>query len=272
MAGVCMDITERKRAEEELTRHRDRLEELVAERTEALRNSQEQLRHSERLASIGTFAAGIAHEINNPLNHILLTAQFAQRFMRQEEYQDAFGTIAEAAQRGGHIVQNILKFAKADSTAKLPEDPNEVVRHAAAVAQTYLAGRSVNVDIRLAPALPPIEMNTTEIEQVMINLIKNAAESADGIVHVRIGTERDTDVVRLTVEDDGPGIPEEDLPYIFDPFFSTKRKSGGTGLGLSICHGIIADHRGSLTVDSKVGRGTTFRIELPVAGAADTGG
>ncbi len=263
MTGVCMDISERKAAEAELTRHRDHLQELVDEQTDALRQSLEQLRRSERLASIGTFAAGIAHEINNPLNSILLAAQCALRGPADQDSAEAFRIIAEAAQRGGRIVHGILTFARGIQTEKSPDSLNHAARRAADLVRGYLRPGAVAIETDLCSDLPSIEMNATEIEQVIINLVKNAAEAAERRTHVIIRTEACGDRVRLTVQDDGPGVPAEQLPFIFDPFYTTKQTTGGTGLGLSICHGIITEHGGTIGVESQVGAGTRFTIEFP---------
>lgn len=257
IVGVCTDVDERKRAEEELTRHRDRLEEIVAERTE-------QLQRSERLASIGTLAAGIAHEINNPLNSILLTANHAIRYGKPEEFPSAFKTISDEAQRGGQIVKGILKFAKEEKVAKMPGDLNEVVRHAMDLARSYADSSKLTIELDLSENLPQVPLSMTEMEQVIVNLIKNAAEATRGPIKVVLSTLVADGQVCLKVADDGPGMPPETIRYIFDPFFSTKRQAGGSGLGLSICHGIVLDHGGSITVDSKVGAGTTFTIKLPL--------
>lgn len=258
IVGVCTDVDERKRAEEELTRHRDRLEEIVAERTE-------QLQRSERLASIGTLAAGIAHEINNPLNSILLTANHAIRYGKPEEFAAAFKTISEEAQRGGQIVKGILKFAKEEKAPKMPGDLNDAVRHAVDLARSYADSANLTLELNLSDSIPPVPLSMTEMEQVIVNLIKNAAEASHGPVRIVLSTGLSDTHVWLKVSDDGPGMPPETIRYIFDPFFSTKRQSGGSGLGLSICHGIVLDHGGTITVESKVGSGTTFMIKLPLS-------
>jgi signal transduction histidine kinase len=239
------------------------LQELVDEQTDALRQSLEQLRRSERLASIGTFAAGIAHEINNPLNSILLAAQCALRGPADQDYAEAFRIITEAAQRGGRIVHGILKFARGIQTERSLDSLNDAVRRAADLVRGYLRAGIVGIELDLCSDLPSIEMNATEIEQVIINLVKNAAEAADRRVHVAVRTEACGDRVRLIVQDDGPGVPAEQLPFIFDPFYTTKQATGGTGLGLSICHGIITEHGGTIGVESQLGAGTRFTIEFP---------
>ncbi|MFN8389860.1 MAG: ATP-binding protein [Bdellovibrionota bacterium] len=265
--ALLTDITDRKKAEDELKQLNEALEQRVLERTRALKESQEQLRHSERLASIGTLAAGIAHEINNPINSILLAAQYALRYSGagDEKTRETFGTIKEEAQRCGKIIKSVLQFAKAEKTKKWPHDLNQVVRHAVDLAKNYIHADRLQVALDLSERIPPAVLNPTEIEQVIINLIKNATEAASGGVNVTIATSQVDDGLRITVTDDGPGISDEVLKHIFDPFYSTRRERGGTGLGLSIAHGIIADHGGSLSVNSMLGEGTEFVIDLRIA-------
>jgi C4-dicarboxylate-specific signal transduction histidine kinase len=259
------EITQRRDAETELARHRDRLEELVTQRTEALRQSLEQLRRSERLASLGTLAAGIAHEINNPLNAMLVAAQYARQASEPEEVREALDSIIEEGQRGGQIIRGILKFARADEPVRTPGDLNQAVRHAAELSSTYLEGHQLRLELELAEDLPPVLMNTIEIEQVIVNLIKNAVEAGGGHAHVTLSSAARNGHVVVTIHDDGPGIPPDVAARIFDPFFTTKLGKGGTGLGLSICHGIVSEHGGTISVLSQPGAGTTFTINLPAA-------
>jgi signal transduction histidine kinase len=254
---VATDLTERKQNE--------RLEVLVESRTEALRQSVEQLRRSERLASIGTFAAGIAHEINNPLNAILMTAEYALRFASGKDGGDALARIVAEARRGGEIVRGVLQFARQEHKERTRCHLNDVVRNSLDVARTYFAVSGLGLDLALADGLPEVLLNPIEIEQVIVNLVKNAVEAATGSVLVTVRTGADADAVVIEIEDDGPGIPEDVRPLVFDPFFSTRRKAGGTGLGLSICHGIVTSHGGSIGVRSTPGQGTVFTIRLPAA-------
>ncbi len=265
MIGVAMDVTARKLLEQELVNHQETLQQLVDERTN-------QLRRSERLASIGTLAAGIAHEINNPLNAILLTAECALRYGDRFDAREAFETIRTEAERCGRITKGVLKFSKNEKTAKWPACLNEVVQHALELARVYVAAPGLHLAAELADDLPQIVMNVTEIEQVVINLVKNAAEAAGGEVNVTLRTSLAGRFARLQVRDDGPGIPQEAISHIFDPFFSTKRAAGGTGLGLSMCHGIIRGHDGVIRVESKPGEGALFTIDLPLPRGERGGG
>jgi PAS domain S-box-containing protein len=268
LAGVCMDITERKRVQDELAAHRARLEELVMERTEELRASHERIRRSERLASLGTLAAGIAHEINNPINAILLSAQYARETIDDpatiKSLDEMLSGIMKEAKRCGAIVKNVLRFAKEEKAPKGACQLNDIVNRAVTLAKTYVQAPNLNIVAQVDPAVPPLMLNQTQIEQVLVNLVQNAVQAACGGVTVRLQSEVCSDCVRLIVSDDGPGIPQEKLLYIFDPFYSTRQNQGGTGLGLSIAHGIISDHGGSIDVISEVGCGTTFVLQFPL--------
>lgn len=264
--GLITDISERKRFEDQLRVLNEALEQRVEERTRALEESQERLRRSERLASIGTLAAGVAHEIRNPLNSILLVTQYALRYRNDIDpaLREMLGNVTNEAKRCAAIIKNILLFAKAERTERSRHDLNEVVRHACDLAKSYLGGEQAKINLNLSDAQIPVMLNPTEIEQVLVNLINNAAEATPNKVEIAIRSIVDGTTAKLTVEDDGPGIPEEIMQHIFDPFFSTKRTKGNTGLGLSLSHGIIVDHGGRMEVQSELGRGTMFSIELPV--------
>ncbi len=262
--SLITDISDRKQAEDDLKLLNEQLEARVVERTRQLKDSQERLRNSERLASIGTLAAGIAHEIRNPLNSILLITQVAGRYRGEvpKPIRDMFESVTTEAKRCAAIIKNVLLFAKAERTERTLQDVNEVIKHAVDLAKSYLGPGKTEVFLHLQDDPLPAELNSTEFEQVLINLINNASESSPGQVRIDISTVEIDQKVRITVSDNGPGIPEDILKHIFDPFFSTKRQKGNTGLGLSLSHGIIADHGGIMNVESTVGQGTTFTIEL----------
>jgi signal transduction histidine kinase len=258
VANVVTASTERQRMEEELAR---------SQREVALRATRERLRRAERLASLGTLAAGIAHEINNPANSILMTAEAARLASPPPELDQALAAIIEESERCGRIVNKVLDFARARPMEQRVENLNAVVEQAAATARRYLKGGQARIDLRLDSDLPPVRINATEMEQVFINLFQNAVDAApDGMVDITVVTSTLEDGrVRLTVSDSGPGMAPEVARQVFDPFFSTRRERGGTGLGLSMVHGIVEEHGGSIDVESKEGHGSTFVIELPPA-------
>ena len=259
---TALDITQRKQAEAQLAEHRDHLEELVRARTEALEASQAQLRRSERLASVGTFASGIAHEINNPMGAILLAAQTALSHSEMPPVVAAeLEEIVGQARRCGRIVRDLLEFARHGTTVKRADDLNQALEHAVSLLHKYAEQERASVELALTADLPPLWLNRTEIEQVVVNLVQNAVQARATRVTVR--SLADAGAILLQVDDDGSGIEPEVLSHLFDPFFSTRCDTGGTGLGLSIAHSIVRDHGATIDVQSTLGHGTSFTVRFP---------
>ena len=267
LRGFMIDITVRKHAEQDLARYRDKLEELVKERTAALESSHEELRRSERLASIGTLAAGIAHQINNPLGGILLAAQSAQESADSRvALASALGDIVSNTKRCGQIVRSVLRFARDGAIDKAPADLNAIVRSAAGQLSGPARECGAVIELALADALPPVTLNKTAIEEVIVNVLQNSLDAGGKRIVLR--TQSACDSARLTVRDDGRGVASEDQQHVFDPFFS-RRQGRGTGLGLSIAHGLVVEHGGSIDLESEPGGGTTVTVELPRAARDD---
>ncbi|UCG17566.1 MAG: PhnD/SsuA/transferrin family substrate-binding protein [Phycisphaerales bacterium] len=270
-----VDITDRKQAEEELAKHRDHLEELVEQRTKELESSREQLRHSERLASLGTLTAGIAHEINNPVGMIRLSAENALGLRDKPNGADlvdrALNKILGHAERCGQITRSMLQFARQEPTEKWPSTLNTAVGRAVEQVRADAVGRGIEFEVVLSSDLPDVLMNPIQVEQAFVNLIQNAVESSGPGTRITVLTESTPDAVRGTVSDHGRGMTAEEQARVFDPFFTTRFREGGTGLGLSIVHGIIAEHGGTIRVNSESGRGTTITVELPSSSRREGG-
>jgi len=277
-SAIIRDITRRIVIERELALHRDHLESVVHDRTQALMRSQERLRQSERLASIGALAAGIAHEINNPVGAIMLSADNARNRLRDisslEEAKELFdrtcSKIVSNAKRCGLIVKGVLQFARKQSTEKKPADINHIASNAVQLIRDSLDLRGTEIVSTLGTDIPPCVVNSMEIEQIFVNLVKNSVECTTENLRVEIVTKREGDQVLICVRDNGPGMSEEQRQHIFDPFFTTRQQQGGTGLGMSIVHGIVSEHNGTITVDSLPTVGTTVTILLPISGSAET--
>jgi len=248
----------------------DGIVQVYRDRTAAKRFEQ-QLQHNEKLASIGLLAGGVAHEINNPLGGILIFSQMLLREMDKASphYQDVV-EIEAATKRCKAIVESLLDFARqrpAKQTTTEAIDPREAARTALRFSKVGWKGKSIDVvedwDARPATVLG----DHNKLIQVFLNLIQNAVQAMpDGgtltlASRVRAGSGGGEIDVRIS--DTGVGIPPANLKKIFDPFFTTKDPGEGTGLGLAICHGIIQDLSGELTVESRVGRGTSFQVRLP---------
>ena len=245
--GMFEDISEEKRAEA------------------ALREAAERVHHSERLASIGTLAAGIAHEINNPIGSILVAAQYALSIgtAGDEVARRSLEDIAGHARRCGRIVKNVLRFARQETLERRSCDLNECVERIRDLARHVADGRSASVEFDLSARPLPVLVSPTAIEQVLLNVIRNAVEADQDGGRVRVVTEGGAGKARVVVRDQGRGMSIEEKTFLFDPFYTTRRAEGGTGLGLSISHGIVTDHGGVIHVESQPGRGTTVTVELP---------
>ncbi|HPG24591.1 MAG TPA: ATP-binding protein [Myxococcota bacterium] len=243
---------------------RESLQAQVERRTAELARSREQLRQADRLASIGTLAAGVAHQINNPVGSILLGAEVTLATIEPEDrendraYREALRRTIADARRCGDIVRSLLRFSRSELQARGPIDLNDVTRTAIGT----IHDASDHVDLVLSPLPLPIQGNAIEIEQVIVNIASNALQS--GARNVRVATRRIGTEAHIEIRDDGPGIPEAHHAQIFDPFFTTRTREGGTGLGLSVVHGIVTDHAGRITVESDVGRGSLFVVVLPL--------
>ncbi|MFN8390154.1 MAG: PAS domain S-box protein [Bdellovibrionota bacterium] len=272
-AHISRDISHQIIAEFELEQHRNHLESLVRERTEALVQSQDRLRQSERLASVGALAAGIAHEINNPVGAMMLCAENARHAAKNlktvEEHrrllENATTKIIGNAKRCGLIVKGILQFARNKSTHKEPGDINQLALNALRLLRESVNVTRAQIRTELEPDLPPVNINPIEIEQVFFNLLKNAVESTADPITIIVRTVSAQTTVLIDVEDNGPGMSEEQRRHLFDPFYTTRQQEGGTGLGMSIVHGIVESHDGKVAVESVQGTGTKISIALPIS-------
>jgi two-component system, NtrC family, sensor kinase len=209
-------------------------------------------------------AAGVAHEINNPLTTILTTAMLIQEDLAPDDptYEE-LSIIANEALRCRKIVTNLLDFARQNQPDKQIHDLNRIIAACISLTRKQAAFKDVSVASDLCMDLPRTMLDKGQIEQAMINLIINAVEAtpAGGMIHVSTRLSTRKGFIDIVVADTGEGMPEDRLTKIFDPFFTTKEN--GTGLGLAITHGIIEQHGGAITANSKVGKGTTFTITIP---------
>ena len=231
------------------------------------RQQQERLLEHSRLASVGELAAGVAHEINNPLAAIHGLSELLQTENWPDQVSEDARKIQEAAERAAKIVQNLLSFARKSEPEKRYLDVGSIVDQALELKAHDFELENIHVGIHHSERAPLTMLDEHQMVQVLLNLFTNAEQAikdrgGPGEITVTIRLLEDT--VRISVSDDGPGIREEHLRSIFDPFFSTKEVGGGTGLGLSICYGIVREHGGEMWVESEEGFGATFHVELPV--------
>lgn len=250
--------------------------EQVQRREQELREKQEQLVQAGKLATLGELTTGVAHELNNPLNNIGL---FLGNIMdhveaNQVEPERILRDLRNAMQqvrKATTIISHLRTFGRAAPVSREPLSINDVITQAVSLVQEQLRLHQVEVQLNLAPTNPLVCGSAIQLEQVFINLLTNARDAVSKasakhiIVHSTVNDHRVTTIV----QDSGPGIPPGLEQRIFDPFFSTKDVGAGTGLGLSITYGILKDHHGSISVESRRGEGARFVVELPLAGEDD---
>jgi signal transduction histidine kinase len=237
------------------------------------RQAEQNLRHAERLAALGTFAAGIAHEINNPLAAIQMTARYGLKAPELlPELKTILNEIVEDAERCTRVVASVLQFARKGPSVKEPVPLMDILRVACDQARRYASEHGVRVHLRVPASLPMLMANATELEQVFINLATNGVQASRARQVVTVHAELQGERVRVRVEDHGRGMSDEMREHAFDPFLTTRANEGGTGLGLSMVHGIVVEHAGLIHIDSKLGCGTTVTVDLPCAALNVPGG
>jgi two-component system NtrC family sensor kinase len=263
-------------ATEQLVSWARHLEERVDEKTSELRRAHNEVLHSETMASVGKMAAVVAHEINNPLSGILTYSKLLKKWVdsgqvsndKKQDAQQCLDLITSESRRCGELVKNLLSFSRQSPMNVQSMDVNRVVEQCLMLVHHNLENTGVEAHSTLAPELPRLQCDPTQIEQVLLALIVNAADAMPkgGNLWVESRLVEDDGMVALSVRDDGSGIPPDILPKIFEPFVTTKDLNHGTGLGLAVSRGIIERHGGKISVDSEVGKGTTVTITLPVPG------
>jgi len=239
------------------------------------RQMQEQLVIADRLASVGELAAGIAHELNNPLTGVIGFSQMLMDREMPEDVRQDMQVVYSEAQRASQVVKNLLTFARKHTAVKEKVNINDVINKVLELRAYEQNLENITVDARPDPELPEIMADYFQLQQVFLNIIINAEYFMKETNHkgnLTITTEKVGNKIKASFADDGPGIAEDALGHLFDPFFTTKEVGRGTGLGLSICHGIIAGHGGRIYVESEPGKGATFIVELPLGAAGKKGG
>jgi signal transduction histidine kinase len=264
--GDLTPITPRRKYNDEFSE----LASAINHMTRELVRRQQLLVQSHKLQAMGTLTAGVAHELNNPINNLMLSAAALQ-----EDYADLddaerieiAADLVKESERARDIVRNLLDFARESEVELTPLDVEQLVSDTLQLASNHVKLANVKVRGEVEESVPPVYGDRHQLTQVFLNLVLNALDAMPegGVLTITVEKSPDRSFVHVGFADTGVGIPEQHLGRIFDPFFSTKKQAKGTGLGLSVSLGIIEQHGGHIEVESDVGRGSTFTVSLPVA-------
>jgi signal transduction histidine kinase len=231
-----------------------------------LRETQARLARTARLSAAGEIAAGIAHQINNPLTTVIAEAYLLTgELSADDSKRESVEAIRQAAERAGSVVQRMLDLTRVHDYVMQPLDINETIQNSITLLRAQLEPHLTSFEVHLDPRLPLVHASPRHLEDVWLNLLLNARDAVsqvkNGMIKVTSSFDATTTVIRVAVQDNGPGISPDHLESVFEPFFTTK--DSGTGLGLSICRDVVIRHGGQIEVNSVEGQGTTFTITLP---------
>jgi len=235
---------------------------------------EDRLEQFQKLAAIRVLSAGIAHEINNPLAIIRQEAEWMQLILKKEvlaaeelqELRSSVGQVVQQVERCTEIIRNLLDFSQQRQPVMQELDLNRLTEDMARLVEREAKPSNIEIVRQYQGQLPAVYSDAPQLRQIILNLLINAGQAIgrDGAITVSTRPAEEGEMVELVISDTGCGIPAKDLPKIFDPFFTTKPAGQGTGLGLAICHGLIQRLGGRITVESRVGQGATFTLELPL--------
>jgi two-component system NtrC family sensor kinase len=230
-----------------------------------LRETQQALLQSEKLAAMGRLTSQIAHELNSPMYGIMNTLELLKTEIPPESKRRRILDLSlSETQRLTEMLRNMLSFSKPEEEARKQIDVNELLEGILLMMEKQMREVSIQVETHLEEGLPKVMASTNQMRQVFLNMFKNAKEATSKGGTITVRTERRESRVLIHIQDTGVGIPEEIRNKIFEAFFTTKQRVKGVGLGLSVCYGIIKDHGGEMKVESQVGKGSTFTISLPI--------
>lgn len=240
----------------------NRMADSIQQRDSAIHKQQERLLQSEKMAVIGRMASKISHEVKNPLNALSLNVELLEEEVQNEEARKSLKAMSAEIDRLNQVAENYLNLARAPKGSAEKADLSKILAHLEALVRPECEKRGIGVEIEPPSGLPPLHVDVTRLEQALLNLTRNAIEALKSGGRLGVRTRKENDQILLEVWDTGPGIPEEALPRIFEPFYTTKEK--GTGLGLAITSEIIREQGGTIECRSRVGEGSSFVVRLPV--------
>ena len=239
-----------------------------------LEKTQLQLLQAEKMASLGKLAAGVAHQINNPLGGITLYAKLAlEEYELQEEVRQDLGRILKDAERCRDTVKELLEFTRQTRHLMQPHDVNQALSRTLFLLENQSLFQNIEIENKFEEFLPPIRADIQQLNHLFMNIILNAAQAMEGRGRLILKTHLESDKKRVGIDisDTGPGIPRNVIDHIFEPFYTTKEEGKGTGLGLSLAYGIVENHGGRINARNKPDGGAIFHIALPVATGDDEG-
>jgi two-component system NtrC family sensor kinase len=264
-SGDFLPITPRRRYKDEFSQLVIALNHMMYE----LDRRQSLLVESHKMRAIGELTAGVAHELNNPLNNIILSSEVLKdsyKDLSDEELQDIANDLTTQGERAQRVVKNLLDFARESETHVDYVQIDTLVEDTVRLAKNQIKLSKIQLEVQIEENLPPVFGDRELLKQVLLNLLLNAidAMTGGGMLTIRVCEEKEIGFLALSVSDTGPGIPAHILGSIFNPFFTTKPTGKGTGLGLAVSRGIIEKHGGDIEVESKPGEGATFIVHLPI--------
>jgi len=233
-----------------------------------LENAQIQILQSEKMASLGKLAAGVAHQLNNPLSSITLFTQLMlEEYKLEDGARNDLTRIYKESQRCRDTVKELLEFARQTRQEMRPHDINNAILRTMFLLENQTLFHNIEIEKELSSSLPEVYGDIQQLNHIFMNVILNAADAMEGNGKLTLKSYQSLhgDAIIIEISDTGPGIPQNILPHIFEPFFTTKEEGKGTGLGLSLVYSMVDNHRGRIYAKSRIGEGTTFVIELPAA-------
>jgi len=238
-------------------------------RMEAQRSAENRLVQAAKLAAVGEMAAGIAHELNNPLTTVTGFSELVlDETPADSSHRKELEMVLHEARRASAVVRRLLDFSRQGERLRTSADLNEIVHDVVALTRHLIQNSNVSLHLTIGEGLPWVLIDTDQMKQVLLNLIHNALQAMRNGGELTISTRQvsreERSWIVMSVIDSGSGIPLEDQSRIFEPFFTTRGSRGGTGLGLSVTYGIVADHGGTIEVISDPGKGSTFAVWLPI--------